>query len=194
MPLTHDRFESIKKRYGHHASWAIWAEAGARPKDNVGDLSVFDLRRNPSLLSALKPDIVFVGLNISRPVETPLARFHDAKPSGMDFKIRYALKDSPYWGAYMTDIVKDFEQKGSSTVLGRLKADKEFEESNVVRFRAELKDLGSRNPEVVAFGTAVFAILQRHFARDRIRQIPHYSNHLSTENYRNLVKAGLGYT
>jgi len=35
------RFELIAEKYGYYASWAIWADGGERPKDNMGDLSVF---------------------------------------------------------------------------------------------------------------------------------------------------------
>ncbi|MBF0226760.1 MAG: hypothetical protein HQK76_15005, partial [Desulfobacterales bacterium] len=105
------RFELIKERYGHYASWAVWGNEGTRPKDNIGDLSIFDLTYNPNLLKQLKTNIIFVGLNISRKVENPLSNFHDSRPVSMDYKIRYALKNTPYYGGYMTDIIKDFEQK-----------------------------------------------------------------------------------
>lgn len=108
--IHHDKFDFIKNKYGHYASWAVWGDEGAKPKDNIGDLSIFDLERNFSILPILNPDVVLVGLNISRPIETPLANFHDSRPQSMDYKIRYAFKNSPYWGAYMTDIIKDFEQ------------------------------------------------------------------------------------
>ena len=56
-------FELLKAKYGHWTSWAIWAEEGDSPKSNVGDLSVFE---GTGFLDELKPNIVFVGLNISR--------------------------------------------------------------------------------------------------------------------------------
>ncbi len=43
--IERKQFELIKKKYGHYASWAIWADEGVKPKDNVGDLSVFDIER-----------------------------------------------------------------------------------------------------------------------------------------------------
>ena len=112
--ITREKFEFLKDKYGHYSSWAVWADEGKRPKDNMGDLSVFDLEANPGLLQQLKPDTVLVGLNVSRGcIETPLGNFHDPRPEAMDFKIRYALRGSPFWGAYMTDIIKDFDQKAS---------------------------------------------------------------------------------
>ena len=59
-------FEFIKEKYGYYASWAIWADEGENPKENVGDLSVFDISNNPELLQQLNPNMILVGLNISR--------------------------------------------------------------------------------------------------------------------------------
>ncbi len=105
------QFEFITKKYGHYASWALWADEGKKPKDNIGDISILDIQKNKDLLKQIKPHVILVGLNISRRIERPLANFHDPRPHGMDYKIRYALKNTPYYGAYMTDIIKDFEHR-----------------------------------------------------------------------------------
>lgn len=102
-------FEEVRKRFGHFASWAVWAEAGENPKDNIADISVLNLKENPDLLQTLHSNAIFLGLNISRPIERPLGNFHDPRPMATDFKIRYALRGTPYWGSYMTDIIKDFD-------------------------------------------------------------------------------------
>jgi hypothetical protein len=184
------QFELIKKKYGHYASWAIWAYERDKPKDNVGDLSIFDIERNVDMLHQLNPGIILVGLNISRRIEVPLANFHDARPQAMDYKIRYALKDSPLWGAYMTDIIKDFEQKISGKMMSYLKTNMQFEEKNVEMFREELKDLRIDDPTVVAFGKDAYAILKRNFKNKfKIFKIPHYSNYTGKEKYREEVKS-----
>ena len=105
------QFEFITKKYGHYASWALWADEGKKPKDNIGDISILDIQKNKDLLKQIKPHVILVGLNISRRIERPLASFHDPRPHGMDYKIRYALKNTHYYGAYMTDIIKDFEHR-----------------------------------------------------------------------------------
>jgi len=64
--------------------------------------------KNEGVLSLLKNDVVMVGLNISIRDSTdskPFQNFQSPNPSANDFKIRYAFKDSPYYGAYMTDII-----------------------------------------------------------------------------------------
>jgi len=179
------RFEFIAKKYGHFASWALWADEGEKPKDNIGDLSIFDIEKNKDLLKQIKPNIIFVGLNISRRIEKPLANFHDARPQAMDYKIRYALKNTPYYGAYMTDIIKDFEQKISGNVMTYLKLNKTFETNNIEIFREEICDLKFNKPQIIAFGNDAHKILLNNLSSEySIVKIPHYSNYISKENYK----------
>ena len=186
------KFNLIKSRHGHYASWAVWADEGMRPKDNIGDLSVFDSDSNPGLLGQLKPNFILVGLNISRRIETPLVNFHDARPQAMDFKIRFALRGTPLWGAYMTDIIKGFEQKVSGKMMDYLKTNPRFERRNADRFRAEIADLRVENPTIVAFGCDAHKILCRNFMGEyRILLLPHYSNYGSKEKYRDEVSVAL---
>lgn len=152
------------------------------------------LERNLNILPKLNPDVVLVGLNISRPIETPLANFHDSRPQAMDYKIRYAFKNSPYWGAYMTDIIKDFEQKAAGKMMSYLRKSNSFEEENAKIFREELEIIGSQNPTLIAFGRDCYKILKRNFNNEvRIVQIPHYSNYTGKEKYRDEVKAILNF-
>jgi hypothetical protein len=138
-------FDCIKAKYGYWASWALWAEAGPTPKSNVGDLSIFT---GTTFLQYLKPEIILVGLNISRgAIKEPLANYHDSRAEATDYKIRYALKDSPFWGAYMTDIIKDYDEKESGKVAAYLRANGAFETSNIALFREEIIALGSTHPE-----------------------------------------------
>src|ERR1022692_1287728 len=100
------QFEKIKRKHGSYASWAVWAGASEKPKSSMGDVSHF---KNERVLNLLKNDVVMVGLNISRRVSEPFLNFHDPNPRANDFKIRYAFKNSAYYGAYMTDIIKFVE-------------------------------------------------------------------------------------
>ena len=132
--ISIDEFNSQKEKYGHQSSWAIWAAPGKRPKDNVGNLKIFETDNINHHLDELNPHIVFVGLNISRKIMEPLGNFHDPRPQSMDYKIRYALADSPYWGAYMTDVIKDFEQKVAGNVMKYLVKNQAFEYENISSF------------------------------------------------------------
>ena len=184
--VTKDKFEFIKEKYGHWTSWAIWANAGDTPKSNVGDLSIFS---GDDFLTQLNSEVVLVGLNISRgDIKFPLANFHDARSEATDYKIRYALKDTPLWGGYMTDIIKDFNEKESGKMMSYLRSNKEFEKSNAKIFQEELGDLGCINPTIIAFGNDAHSILLRNFKDQyKILKVPHYANYTSKETYRQQI-------
>src|SRR5450432_2954531 len=150
--IENDLFNEISVRYGHCSSWAVWAEEGNKPKSNVGELSVFDFENNPKILDIANPDVIMVGLNISRPVEFTFGNFHDKRYQSQDYKIRYAFRDTKFWGAYMTDIVKDFEQLISGNVASYLKVNSNFELQNIELFKRELMDIKAKNPLIIAFG------------------------------------------
>ena len=180
--ITRDKFEEIKEKYGYWSSWAIWAEVGDTPKSNVGDLSVFD---GDEFLNHLNTDYVLVGLNIARAdIEKPLANFHSPLSRAQDYKIRFAVKDTPLWGAYMTDVIKDFNEVNSGKLITYLKKNKQFELDNIRLFIKEIEDLGSAKSVLVALGDATYEILVRNLKDYRILKIKHYSHYMSKEKYR----------
>jgi len=186
--LYKDQYLKIAKKYGHYASWALWSDAGEKPKSNIGDISMFDISKNPNILEQLNPNIIMCGLNISRKIEYTFGNFHDGRPQAQDYKIRYAFKNSKYNGAYMTDIIKDFEHVVSGTVITYLKNNSAFVKQNLAIFEQELMDLKSVNPLVIAFGNHAFNILEKHFKKKyHIVRLPHYSMHISKEDYKAIV-------
>ena len=178
--IDHTTFKLIKDKYGHCASWAVWADAGENPKDNIGDLSIFKIEETVGLLRLLRPDVILVGLNFSRgSVPFTLGNFHDRRPQSQDYKLRYALKDTPLWGAYITDIIKDFDQKASGKVMAYLRNNRSFEKANVDRFREELRDLGVDQPTIIALGEAAFKVLTRNLGGQyRVLKLPHYAKYM----------------
>ena len=107
--MTKKLYERIRRKHGGVASWAIWETQGDRPKSNMSPDKIFNLNTNPSLLESLNSNVVMAGLNFSREVGMiqDFANFHDESPSANDFKIRYAFSNTPYYGAYMTDVLKE---------------------------------------------------------------------------------------
>jgi hypothetical protein len=188
--ISHNQFNFIKSKYQYWSSWAIWADQGDTPKSNVGDLSVLDPNTNPKLLPTLNPNIALVALNISRgDITLPFGNFHDARSEATDYKIRYATNDTPLWGAYMTDIIKDFEEKISGKVKSYLRENRDFEKENVDFFVQELSDIGATNPTLIAFGNESYDILKRNLNNEfKIHKIPHYANYSSKEKYRVQIK------
>lgn len=188
--ISEKKFYFIKEKYQFYSSWAVWAEQGDKPKSNVGDLSVLDPKQNKNLLKTLNPNIILVALNISRgDIAEPFANFHDKSSRATDFKIRYAIKDTPIWGAYMTDIIKDFKELISGNVLSYLKKNREFEIENINFFRKELIEIGAKNPILIAFGNIVYEILNRYLENEfKIFKITHYAHQMSKEKYREEVQ------
>ena len=189
--MNETKFELIKKKYGHYASWAIWAEVGDTPKSNMGDLSIFE---DKNILSKLKPNIILAGLNISKrdELKRPFENFHG--PLGGAYKIRYALKNSPFWGGYMTDVIKDFAEKASGKMMTYLKKNKSFERKNIKIFLEELSDVETDNPTIIAFGNDAYSVLVRNLKEQyNILKVPHYSDYTNKEKYREQVRSILKY-
>ena len=63
-----------------------------------------------------------VGLNFSVSKDAPRHFFNFHGKGGGAFKIRYAFKDSAYYGAYMTDIIKLRGEVDSKKMMQHLKA------------------------------------------------------------------------
>ena len=187
--ITKEHYIEIQDKYGEFASWAIWTNEVISPKSNIGALSIFNLDKNPNLLKILNPNVIMVGLNFSRTIEKKaFVNFHDKRPQGQDYKIRYAFRDTEFYGAYMTDIIKDFEEKISGNVLQYLRDNKEFELMNVNLFEQEIADLKCSDPLIIAFGNITFDILNKHFGQKyRIKKVMHYSQQISKENYKATV-------
>jgi hypothetical protein len=182
-------YDLISNKYGYVASWALWAKAGEKPKSNISDMSVFDVNLNPRVLDLVTTDIVMVALNFAREVEfdRPFMNFHAANPHAQDYKIRYAFEGTEFYGAYMTDIIKDFPMLSSSDVLKHLRNNPSDVQNQIERFREELKFIGSCKPILLAFGRDTFNILQRNLRHEEysaLIQLTHYSHQISKENYR----------
>lgn len=183
--ITLDHYNIIKQKYGNMSSWAVYADKTEdKEKSGIGDIAFFETP-DQLMLSSLNPNIVFVGLNISQKITEVFGNFHSSSSSAQDYKIRHAIKDSIFWGAYMTDIIKDFEQKVSGELMKYLSSHKEFEKENVDKFEEELKDIGSTNPIIIAFGSACYTILKRNFKdKYKIYKATHYSAFITKESLR----------
>lgn len=186
--ISRKKFEEIKKLYGHYASWAVWAEEGSTPKSNMCS-AIFN---DESIINELHTDYILVALNISRAIERPLGNFHPDYSEATDYKTRFAVKDTPLWGAYMTDIIKDFEEVASKKMIKYLRENPKFEQENVKTFLDELKFIGAENPVLVAIGNDSHKILKRNFGVNfQVLKIPHYANYSSKEKYREQILEAL---
>jgi hypothetical protein len=195
--ITKDQYHAIGTKYGHVCSWAVWDKANEKPKSNIANMDVFDLDRNPNLLQTLRTNVVMVALNFSRNVafNKPFMNFHDANLLGQDFKIRYAFEGTPFYGAYMTDIIKDYPMLSSKDVLSYLKANPGEVVVQLNRFREEMNFINAGTPTILAFGEQTFEILKRGLDENEyfsLIQLTHYSHQISKENYREDTHKRLG--
>ena len=183
--ISKEKLIEIRKKYGLHASWAIWAVETDRPKSNMGDLSIFE---DNSVLKQLNPNNILVAYNFSvdGKVLHPWENFHGE--NGEAYKLRYALRDTALWGAYMTDIIKDFVDPDAESVTEYLKENPQVLIQNIERFEKEVADLGVNSPRLYALGNDVFEILKTHLSsRFRIHKITHYAWQRSKEQYREKI-------
>jgi hypothetical protein len=193
--VDRETFDRIEEKHGPYASWAVWSEPDGRPKSNQGDLAVLDPDRNPALLGMLRSDVVMLGLNLSRDRPAPFGNFHDAKAQGQDYKIRFAFTGTPFYGAYMTDIIKGVVMLKAGDLMRFLAANQHVVAESVERLLEEFDDLKSESPAVIAFGGSAHLLAARHLPANRysrLVRVTHYSHYISATAYRERVLSELG--
>lgn len=157
MPISTELFEAIKQEYGCMSSWAIWEEM---------------------LPHLMHTNTIFVGYNISKKIMTPFGNFHEGKN---DYRIKDAIRGTLFEGSYMTDIIKDFEEKSSNNMQQYLKEHPEFLKENIRSFMNELEFIGAKNPILIAFGNNCYTLLKTHLPTYNILKVLHYSSFTKNE-------------
>ena len=182
--LSNKTFNNLKQKYGGHSSWAVWEEQTDKPKSNMEDLSIFE---NEEILETLNPEIILVALNFSVDKEIKTwENFHGK--NGEVYKLRYALKNTPLWGAYMTDIIVGHVDPSANSMMRYLKDHPDLVIENIKRFENEINNLNVVNPILYALGNDVFEILNNNLSdKYTIKQIPHYASRISKEIYKDKV-------
>ena len=193
--ITKNRYAVMKEKYGKFGSWAVWKRAGGIPSSNTGFM---DWVNEAGLLRILDTGFVFVGLNVSNTrgnqkggFKEAWKNFHSDYSFQKDYKLRFALQDTPYWGSYLTDVIKEHVEGDSGEVMKHLREHPEKVKRNIRRFEEELSFLG-KHPVLVAMGRNTNSILQKHLGgKYRIVPIPHYAARMGKETYREKVVAVL---
>ena len=183
MSISEEKFQEIKTKYGHMSSWAIWKnkDENGKEKSNVGNINIFE-----TVSQSLNPNVVFIGLNISKKIVEPFANFHSTSSTSHDYKIRHAVKDTPFYGGYMTDIIKDFEEKVSGNVMKYINQHPDFLQENISSFEEELKFIGATQPILIAFGNDCYKLLKKYMKNtDKLFKVSHYSSCVSKEQLKN---------
>jgi hypothetical protein len=192
--VDRETFDLIKEKHGRYVSWAVWAEPDGKPKSHVGDLTVLDPDQNPALLGKLRSDVVMLGLNLARDWPRPLGNFHDTSSRGQDYKIRFAFTGRPFYGAYMTDIIKGVVMLKAGDLMRYLAANPHVVAESVKCLLEEFDDLKSESPTVIAFGRNAHQLADKHLPKDRysrLVRVRHFSDYISQTAYRERVRSEL---
>lgn len=172
--MTRDLLERATP-YRHISSWAVWDKV--RPTARFHRHSNLTLPvADPALRQVLRSDIVFLGLNPGNAANdgvAPWAMFHTG-PRHNDHFIAEALRCTPYWGAYMTDLFRQVESKSS---LVRTNS------GDIETLLTQIAALNGGQPvHLIPFGGKANEALCAHRKRlansglvTRVTRIPHYS-------------------
>lgn len=152
----------------YHGSWAVWK---GTDRDCVSDTSILeDIPKHEKTFRKLKPEIVMVALNPSgvekrKPSKDdkthPWNNFHNR--SNFDCCISKAFEGTPYYGAYMTDLIKvalGSDSNKAKNAYGQLS--KVQKKENLKKFKTELDAIGARNIKlIIAFGVTTMKCLKK---------------------------------
>lgn len=189
---SEQEFKTFVRKYRKIGSWAIWDPPGDTPKTNTEGMNWV----TPDLWKNVKTDFVFIGLNLSSTHgdqgNEDWRNFHSSHRYQNDYKLRYALSGTQYWGSYLTDFLKHYKEVNSGEVIKELKKDPELLSKNIKRLENELSYFPNK-PVLVAMGTAVFELLKNSLgSKYNIVKIKHYSCRIGKEKYRDEVLNILG--
>ena len=161
--IDQEKFDLISLNFGQHASWAIWDKKPADTQVIGKDLT------------CLNTSVVLVALNISRPIRIQWQNFHGSDHAR---KLMYAFNESPYRGAYMTDLIKGEVDAKSQNLRARISKGEVDVAQHVKNFQKEMNDVGVKEDAVfIVFGQYAGQIFNSHFAGTYTNCVicPHYS-------------------
>ena len=193
--LNKETYDIMKKQYWEVWSWAVRWEQTTSPRSNTDDMTWVN---NPDLLNILNTGYVFVWLNWSSTHWDKWAinnvdwtNFHSGYSLQNDYKLRYALKDTKYWGSYITDLIKYYPEVNSGKVGSFLKHHPEVVSKNIESFKKEIWYLWD-DIKLVALGSKTYELLNKYLLKEyKIYLIKHYSYTIWKEEYREEVLSTL---
>ena len=147
-------------------------------------MSIF--KESSELFETLHTDIVLVALNAAdRDIQPePFSAFHDTSPHAMDYKMRYAFKNTILWGSYLTDFFHGLRETDSGKVKRFLLSNPDYLHDSIARFKNELRFVSEddKKPILIALGSQVKELLDLYIGHEYIiLTLPHYSYSVMTK-------------
>lgn len=184
-------YEKMKSLYWKVWSWTVRWKQTTTPRSNTNDMTRVN---DPNLLKILNTGYVFVWLNLSSTHwnnwfndNIDWSNFHSGYSLQNDYKLRYALKDTKFWGSYITDLIKKYPEVDSNKVSSYLKKNPSIVEENIKYFKEEISYLWD-NLKLIALGNKTYKLLDKYLWNNyQIFQIKHYSSRIWKEAYREEV-------
>lgn len=194
--ITSEVYEELKEKFGPTASWTVWEEPANenwKSKDSISEMTPF---KDPVELSGILNDnYIFVGFNPAQHDTDHIAsdweNFHsgDARRS-QDYKLRYALRDTPFWGSFITDIYPEIIDTDLSSA--KRKINKKATDKSISNILSARKILGDK-AVIVAVGRAAYDVLKDKLPDNIVlKKILHYSSYVNIDKYRETVLKQLG--
>jgi hypothetical protein len=166
MGFDQSMLNDLAARYGMYSSWAVWNPA--KPADSA-------IIANH--VAELRASVVLVALNISRPIPNHWQNFHSHDHAR---KLMYAFNESPYRGAYITDLIKGEVETKAGRLSAKVSSGGINLREHVDTFRAEMDDVGvHENSLFILFGKKVAQLFAGHLGVVYPNHVgcPHYSNY-----------------
>jgi hypothetical protein len=126
-------------RLPYFSSWAVWNNS------DLQDVTFI----NPENAYRLKPSIVFVALNFSKPLPSNWSDWQNIHDVGRVHKL---LRGTRFEGAYITDFVKDYPGHTAREVRNEIVNNEERRNNNIGWFFEEIDLLGADTIEMYLLG------------------------------------------
>jgi len=180
-------------KYSGLSSWAVWGDAHPSSPFN----SHSDLAFPQNAPDVLNPGVVFVAMNPGGSLDEtgleglhrsdvqmpPWSNFHNAGRC-RDYRLAEALRDTPFWGGYMTDLFP-FSTSRSEEFKKVVSEYPALVQRWIKELEDELADLGVDDPLLLCVGRQSETQAKKYMQTDetritskiyrRIEYVPHYS-------------------
>ena len=184
MTVSEDQFCKLREQCGDQSSWAVWNGADDRGRFKC-PLDILDPTINRDLISSLNNNYIFLGLNISKPIEKPLANFHPMAWKHENNRLDLVLRGTKFWGSYMTDLVRQVVKANGADLQRRIRQDPKLLVDGIKALKADIEILRMDKPIIFALGAICHNQLTSKDLPSswRIHRLTHYAARMGTNNY-----------